>query len=68
MQNNRHKYKNNFDVMKSNYISAQKFVLQAIPDLVKNPVKFTPENQYAVMTDKDLHSAAHKEILEVVLK
>ncbi|MFP5385431.1 MAG: S-methyl-5'-thioadenosine phosphorylase [Bacteriovoracia bacterium] len=56
------------DVMKSNYVSAQKFVKEAIPDLVKNPVKFEPENQYAVMTDAALHMATHKEILEVVLK
>lgn len=56
------------DVMKSNYISAQKFVKEAIPDLVKNPVKFTPENEYAVMTDPSLHKSSHKEILEVVLK
>lgn len=56
------------DVMKSNYISAQKFVAEAIPDLVKNPLKFTPENQYAVMTDEKLHTPRHKEILEVVLK
>ena len=56
------------DVMKSNYVSAQKFVVRAIPDLVKNPVKFTPENAYAVMTDKSLLTPKHQEILEVVLK
>jgi 5'-methylthioadenosine phosphorylase len=56
------------DVMKSNYISAQKFVTHAIPDLVKNPISFTPENEYAVMTDTALHKASHKEILEVILK
>jgi SAM-dependent methyltransferase len=56
------------DVMKSNYISAQKFVIQAIPDLVRNPIKFSPENQYAVMTDPALHKSSHKEILEVILK
>lgn len=56
------------DVMKSNYISAQKFVKEAIPDLVKNPIKFNPENQYAVMTDAGLHQASHKEILEIILK
>lgn len=56
------------DVMKSNYVSAQKFVVEAIPDLVKNPVKFIPENEYAVMTDPSLHQTSHKEILEVVLK
>lgn len=55
------------DVMKSNYISAQKFVAEAIPALVKNPISFTPENQYAVMTDKSLHSPRHEEILSVIL-
>lgn len=56
------------DVMKSNYVSAQKFVIKAIPDLVKNPIKFNPENEYAVMTDTALHKSSHKEILEVILK
>jgi 5'-methylthioadenosine phosphorylase len=56
------------DVMKSNYISAQKLIKVAIPDLVKNPVKFVPENHYAIMTDPSLHKDHHKEILEVVLK
>jgi 5'-methylthioadenosine phosphorylase len=56
------------DVMKSNYISAQKFVVQAIPDLVKNPIKHTPENAYAVITDETLRRPHHKEILDVVLK
>jgi 5'-methylthioadenosine phosphorylase len=56
------------DVMKSNYVSAQKFVIAAIPDLVKNPIKFEPENKYAVMTDPSLHTSSHKEILEIVLK
>lgn len=56
------------DVMKSNYVSAQKFVLEAIPDLVKNPVKFEPENRYAVITDPALLGSSQKEVLEVVLK
>lgn len=56
------------DVMKSNYISAQKFVLEAIPDLIKNPIKFEPENRYAVITDPALLGTSHKEVLEVVLK
>ncbi len=56
------------DVMKSNYVSAQKFVKEAIPDLVKNPIRFEAENQYAVMTDPTLHQPVHKEILEVILK
>lgn len=56
------------DVMKSNYISAQKFVQEAIPEIIKNPVTFVPENQYAVMTDPNLQRPHHKEILEVILK
>jgi 5'-methylthioadenosine phosphorylase len=56
------------DVMKSNYISAQKFVLEAIPDLIKNPVQYVAENQYAVITDPQLLKNSHKEILEVILK
>lgn len=56
------------DVMKSNYVSAQKFVLEAIPNLVKNPVSFVPENQYAVMTDVSLHKSSHKEIIETLIK
>jgi 5'-methylthioadenosine phosphorylase len=56
------------DVMKSNYISVQKFVVDVIPGLVKEPIKFTPENQYAVMTDQSLLKNSHKEILEVILK
>lgn len=56
------------DVMKSNYISVQRFIVKAIPDLVKNPVKFEPENKYAVMTDQKLLNDHHKAILEVVLK
>ncbi len=56
------------EVMKSNYISVQKFVKEAIPELVKNPVKFIPENEYAVMTDESLHKESHKEILSVLMK
>lgn len=55
------------EVMKSNYASAQKFVALAIPELVKNPVEFVKENQYAIMTDQGLLNSSHKEILEVVL-
>lgn len=56
------------DVMKSNYVSAQAFIKIAIPDLVKNPVIFTPENTYAVMTDEKLRKPNHREILDVILK
>jgi 5'-methylthioadenosine phosphorylase len=56
------------EVMKSNYISAQHFVKIAIPDLVKNPISFIAENEYAVVTDQSLHTDSHKEIIEVLLK
>jgi 5'-methylthioadenosine phosphorylase len=56
------------EVMKSNYVSAQKFILEAIPDLVKNPIKFQPENQHAIMTNASLLKKSHLEILEVILK
>src|SRR5690606_34427753 len=56
------------DVMKSNYLSAQKFIQLAIPDLVQNPSQHIPENKYALMTGEGLLTATHKEILEVVLK
>jgi 5'-methylthioadenosine phosphorylase len=56
------------DVMKSNYVSAQRFIQEVISDLYKNPISFDPENQYAVITDPSLHKPIHKEILEVILK
>ena len=56
------------DVMKSNYVSAQKFIVEAIPELSKNPINFVKENQYAVMTDSTLLKTEHKEMLEVLLK
>jgi 5'-methylthioadenosine phosphorylase len=56
------------DVMKSNYISAQKFIQVALPDLVNNPISFIPENKFAVITDPALLGPRQKEILEVVLK
>jgi len=56
------------DVMKSNYVSAQRFIQEVISDLYKNPISFDPENQYAVITDPPLHKPIHKEILEVILK
>lgn len=56
------------DVMKSNYVSAQRFIQEVISDLSKNPISFDPENQYAVITDPSLHKPIHKEILEVILK
>jgi len=56
------------DVMKSNYVSAQSFIHELVADLSKNPIKFEPENKYAVITDSSLHKSIHNEILEVILK
>jgi len=56
------------EVMKSNYGSAQKMVMDLIPSLVKSPVKFTPENKFAVITDQAKLTARHREIMEVVLR
>jgi 5'-methylthioadenosine phosphorylase len=55
-------------VMKSNYDSAQKFIAEAIPALYNDPIRHTPENAFAVITDPGLHRAAHREILDVILK
>lgn len=55
-------------IMKDNYVSAQKLVVQLIPSLVNEPVNFTPENKWAVITDPTKLSARHKEIMEVVLR
>lgn len=56
------------EVMKSNYEYAQKFVMEAIPDLVKHPISFEAQNKYALMTAEEHLTARHKEILEVILK
>lgn len=56
------------DVMKSNYVSAQAFIKIAIPDLVKNPLEFTRENSYAVITDETMRKPNHRQILDVILK
>lgn len=56
------------EVMKTNYTSAQKLVVDLIPDLVRSPISFTPENKWAVITDQKKLTGRHKEILEVVLR
>jgi 5'-methylthioadenosine phosphorylase len=56
------------NVMKDNYVSAQKLVSALIPSLVNDPIKFEPENKYAVVTDPSKLSDNHKKILEVILK
>jgi 5'-methylthioadenosine phosphorylase len=56
------------NIMKDNYVSAQRVVTKLIPSLVKNPISFNPENKYAVITDPSKLNERHKKILEVVLK
>jgi 5'-methylthioadenosine phosphorylase len=56
------------EVMKSNYVSAQKFVMKAIPDLVNKPIVVTRENKHAMITDISLLKSSHTEILQTLLK
>lgn len=55
-------------IMKDNYVSAQKLIVNLIPSLVNKPVPFTPENKFAVITDPAKLTDRHKKILDVVLK
>lgn len=54
-------------VLKDNYGSAQKLVLNLIPKLVKSPIKFEAENKYAVITNSEKISEKNKSIMEVLL-
>lgn len=54
-------------VLKGNYVSAQKLVLNLIPKLVPNPINFEAENKYAVITNAEKLTKKHKEIMEVLL-
>jgi 5'-methylthioadenosine phosphorylase len=56
------------NVMKDNYLSAQKLIGDLIPELVNNPVVFLPENKFSVVTDSNKLTDRHKKILEVILK
>lgn len=54
-------------VLKDNYSSAQDLVKKMVPDLVKNPVKYESENQYAIITNPELISKDQKEIIDTLL-
>lgn len=54
-------------VMETNYKSAQKLIVELIPDLYKNPVAYNPENKNSVVTDPNKIKDKHKEILDVIL-
>lgn len=53
-------------VMDKNYKSAQTLLEKLIIDLNKNPIEFTPENKFAVITRQELLSSEQKQIIEVL--
>lgn len=53
-------------VMSSNYKSAQTLIERLIPSLTNEPIKFTPENEFAVVTNPELISKENKEIIAVL--
>ncbi len=54
-------------VMDQNNRVARDLIEKLVPYLTKNPVKYTPENRFAVITHDDKLTQKHKEILEVLL-
>lgn len=54
-------------VMKENYTSAQKLLVKLIPSLATEPIEFTPENKYAVVTNPTLISKEQQEIIDTLL-
>ena len=55
-------------VAKQNNINVQKIIKQAIPNLIKNPIHFTPENNNAVMTSPEIISYDDSLVLNLLLK
>ena len=55
-------------VMAKNYQAAQAFVAKIIPSLTKDPVEFSPENAFAVVTKPELISSENKEIIDVLTR
>ena len=55
-------------VLKYNYQSVQKIIIQLVPDLCDCPVEFTPENKFAVVTNKKKISKEKEKILDVLLR
>ncbi len=53
--------------METNNKSAKKVILELIPRLYSNPIEFSPENQYAVITDQTKITEDQKSILKVLL-
>lgn len=54
------------EVMKKNYISAKRLIEELIPFLTTNPVNFTPENQFCVVTKSEHLSEIQQEIIKIL--
>lgn len=53
--------------MAENNKSAQTAVKEIVRSLSKDPIKFVPENQFAVVTKKEALNSKHQEILSVLI-
>ncbi|TDJ05914.1 MAG: S-methyl-5'-thioadenosine phosphorylase [Deltaproteobacteria bacterium] len=54
--------------MKANNLKAQKLILEVIKKLGKNPVEYTCENKYSVLTPRENWTDKQKKYLEVLLR
>ena len=54
-------------VMGDNYKSAQKLILNLIPNLAKNPINFEPENKFAIVTNPALISRENQAIISTLI-
>ncbi len=54
-------------VMGDNYKSAQELITKLVPSLSENPIEFTPENKYAVVTKPELISKENQEIINTLI-
>lgn len=55
-------------VMSQNYLSAQILIEKIIPSLVKDPILFEKENQFAIVTNPNLISSEKNKVLSLLLK
>lgn len=55
-------------IMKQNTQTAQKLIKELVVSIFNNPIEFTPENRYAVITDQSNISIDNNKILEVLMK
>ncbi len=55
-------------VMSDNYNTAKKLMPELVRELSVNPIVFTPENKFAVVTGENDLNQNHKKVLEVLLR